>query len=171
MAEPPQLLPISFGDEVFEESDAATASCVVKKGDMPLEIIWKLDSEALTTSSDVNIMNIGKRTSILTITSLKAKHQGIYTCLAVNAVGSSEESAKLIVHGILLCRSSVIPCSFLCRMRLLFFFCIITTFPIITFNFHVQCHLKLRHSHFLNPLPWREHSLKQIVLFCVETFR
>lgn len=62
--------------------------------------MWKLDYETLVSNGEVDILNVGGRTSILTINSIRSHHQGTYTCLALNAVGEAEVSTEIKVNGI-----------------------------------------------------------------------
>lgn len=122
MAEPPELLPIHFGSTKFLEGDLAQASCVLKKGELPVNILWKLNHETLMSSNEVNILDVGGRTSILTINPVRSYHQGTYSCFVFNAIGSSEVQTTIEVTGTLLCPILLVtklfkfknypPCSF-----------------------------------------------------------
>lgn len=75
--------------------------CSVLKGDLPIEIQWSLNGEPITrlTHPDVTISNTGKKTSVLIIESVTARHAGEYSCVASNLVGSVSRSAILSVNG------------------------------------------------------------------------
>lgn len=99
IADPPQIIPIDFGSDAFYEGDLAQVNCVLRKGDRPLTIKWLFNGVELVTTDDIQITNLGSRTSILTIDQVGAHHQGLYTCLAENDAGTAEVEADMIVNG------------------------------------------------------------------------
>ncbi|XP_047472706.1 Down syndrome cell adhesion molecule-like protein Dscam2 isoform X5 [Penaeus chinensis] len=96
--EPPQLLPIDFGSDTFYEGDLAQANCVLRKGDLPVTFEWIFNSKLLEASDSVEVLNIGERTSLLTINPVRGHHQGNFTCLATNAAGVAQMGATIIVN-------------------------------------------------------------------------
>ena len=101
ISEPPKIVPISFGQEIFDESSQTTLVCTVSAGDEPVVITWSFHGNNISSDSADGIMtnNFGSKTSILMIQSVSHGHRGIYTCLAKNNAGSSTSSAELRVNG------------------------------------------------------------------------
>ncbi|XP_050693602.1 cell adhesion molecule Dscam2-like isoform X49 [Eriocheir sinensis] len=96
--EPPQLTPISFGEPTFFEGDLAQVTCVLRKGDQPVTFSWMFDGVSVTQTDSVHVIDVGGRTSILTLDPVQAHHQGTYSCSATNAAGKAEVEADLIVN-------------------------------------------------------------------------
>ncbi|XP_047472729.1 Down syndrome cell adhesion molecule-like protein Dscam2 isoform X27 [Penaeus chinensis] len=96
--EPPQIIPIDFGSQAFYEGDLAQVNCVLRKGDPPLTIKWLLNGVELVTTDAIQILNVGSRTSLLTIDPVGAQHQGVYSCFAENDAGTAEVEAEMIVN-------------------------------------------------------------------------
>lgn len=91
----------SFGDEPLNAGDTASLSCIVMKGDSPLEIEWMFNNEPINTDEhEIVVSENGKRTKQLTIDFVSARHAGEYTCVASNIAGSTSRSARLVVNGI-----------------------------------------------------------------------
>lgn len=97
----PQIAPFSISEEPANWGEQVSAMCSVVKGDSPIEIQWSLNGEPITRFShpDVAISNSGKKTSVLIIESVTARHAGEYSCVASNLVGSVSRSAILSVNG------------------------------------------------------------------------
>lgn len=97
----PQIAPFSISEEPANWGEQVSAVCSILKGDLPIEIRWSLNSELITrlTHPDITITNTGKKTSLLTIESVTARHAGEYSCVASNLVGSVSRSAILSVNG------------------------------------------------------------------------
>uniref|UniRef100_A0A1A9V525 Ig-like domain-containing protein n=1 Tax=Glossina austeni TaxID=7395 RepID=A0A1A9V525_GLOAU len=97
---PPKVVDFDFGDDPVNFEDSVSVNCLISSGDMPVEIIWLLNNNAMDSyyGSGVNIMKSGKRASVLTIDAVHAGHVGNYTCLAKNRAGQASHSAKLIVN-------------------------------------------------------------------------
>lgn len=97
----PQIAPFSISEEPANWGEQVSAMCSILKGDLPIEIRWSLNGELITrlTHPDVTITNTGKKTSVLTIESVTARHAGEYSCVASNLVGSVSRSAILSVNG------------------------------------------------------------------------
>lgn len=98
--EPPQLMPIDFGESLLYEGHFAQAHCIVQKGNRPITFQWLFNGKELEISQDMEVLNVGKRSSVLTLDPVRLQYQGTYTCLAFNKVGSAHASAELIVNGI-----------------------------------------------------------------------
>jgi len=98
----PQIAPFSISEEPANWGEQVSAMCSILKGDLPIEIRWSLNGEIITRLNhpDVIITNTGKKTSVLTIESVTARHAGEYSCVASNLVGSVSRSAVLSVNGI-----------------------------------------------------------------------
>lgn len=98
--EPPQVTPIDFGEPTFYEGDLAQATCVLRTGDRPVTFTWMFDGMELSQTDDTQVLNVGGKTSILTLDPVRAHHQGTFSCRATNAAGMTQVEAKLIVNGI-----------------------------------------------------------------------
>lgn len=94
-------MPIDFGSDKFYEGDLAQANCVLRKGDLPVMFQWIFNDQPLVVSDSVQILNIGGRTSLLTISPIHGYHQGNFTCIATNSAGTARVDASFIVYGIL----------------------------------------------------------------------
>ena len=100
--EPPQIVPFSFGKEVFDEGEYAQISCIVSSGDLPLKISWSLqgsDSEKAGGGRGITTAPMGSRASFLSIDSVGSMHGGKYTCTARNKAGVASFSTSLGVNG------------------------------------------------------------------------
>lgn len=96
----PQIGAFTFGSEPVNAGDVASVTCVVTKGDFPIDISWMFQNQALDEKrEDVIISNVGKRGKQLSIESVKAGHAGEYTCIASNIAGSTTLTATLEVNG------------------------------------------------------------------------
>ncbi|XP_025152782.1 Down syndrome cell adhesion molecule-like protein Dscam2 isoform X32 [Harpegnathos saltator] len=96
----PQIAPFSISEGPANWGEQVSAMCSVLKGDLPIEIQWSLNGEPITrlTHPDVTVSNSGKKTSVLIIESVTARHAGEYSCVASNLVGSVSRSAILSVN-------------------------------------------------------------------------
>ena len=99
LTEPPNIVPISFGREIFDEGSQTTLVCTVSAGDEPVIITWSFHGNNISSDSGIMTNNFGSKTSILMIQSVSHGHRGIYTCLAKNKAGSATSSAELRVNG------------------------------------------------------------------------
>lgn len=80
--------------------DMISATCMILKGDLPLDIFWTLNNEPIAKGSNgFNILQLNARTSYLSVDALEAKHRGTYRCIAVNMGGLAEYAAELQVNG------------------------------------------------------------------------
>lgn len=67
-----------------------------------MEITWKLNGNDIRDNIDIITSKVGKRISVLSIESVTAYHAGNYTCRAKNRAGEADNSALLIVIGLLI---------------------------------------------------------------------
>ena len=98
-SEPPQIVPINFGKDKFDEGSSAQILCSVSDGDEPLTIRWAFHGNSISSDSGIMTSNLGTKTSFLMINSVSHEHRGSYTCLAKNKAGSSSSTAELNVNG------------------------------------------------------------------------
>lgn len=96
----PRLLPFAFGDEPSYLADSTSVQCTLSSGDLPATFSWYLNKQPVQTYGGINVIAVGKKTSLLSIDSLSEEHAGNYTCLAQNAAGSVSYTSELIVKGI-----------------------------------------------------------------------
>lgn len=75
-------------------------SCMVAKGDLPLDIFWSLDAmPILHGQHSFTVTRLNARTSALSVDSLDAQHRGVYKCMARNGAGQTEHHSALEVNG------------------------------------------------------------------------
>lgn len=80
----------------------AMVSCMVIKGDVPLDLFWSLNSVPIVSGQQgFSISRMNARSSTLSIDSLDAVHRGLYKCLARNEAGHTEHLSQLQVNGVL----------------------------------------------------------------------
>ncbi|KAL3270303.1 hypothetical protein HHI36_009354 [Cryptolaemus montrouzieri] len=94
----PHISPFESGEDSINYGESVSMTCNVHKGDLPVEITWYLNNKTLHGSSDTSIVKTGKKTSALTIDSVKDHHAGIYTCRAQNRAGFTAYSTELHVN-------------------------------------------------------------------------
>ena len=99
LSEPPNLLPLNFGQEIMDEGSFAQVSCIVTKGDQPLAISWSFHGSNITSDLGITTMPTGPMGSLLMIPSVGHKHRGTYTCKAQNSAGVRSQSVELRVNG------------------------------------------------------------------------
>lgn len=80
--------------------DMIVAICAVSKGDMPLDIKWYFNSDAIKSGLNGVMLTNTKRTSQLTIESVSHHNQGNYSCVVKNKAGTANHTANLFVNGI-----------------------------------------------------------------------
>uniref|UniRef100_A0A182YKL3 Down syndrome cell adhesion molecule n=2 Tax=Neocellia TaxID=44535 RepID=A0A182YKL3_ANOST len=93
----PLILPFEFGEEAFDTGNTASVSCIITKGDVPIDIGWSFNGRRLAANDAVMITNSGPRISILSIDAVDSRHAGNYTCHASNRAGSTKHTAELQV--------------------------------------------------------------------------
>ena len=97
--EPPKIVPFSFGTAVVDSGEFAQLTCVVSKGDMPIQITWSLMGKDVNSGSSTSTTMLGQRASMLVINSVDYSNVGEYTCRATNPAGSVTYSTLLNVNG------------------------------------------------------------------------
>ena len=117
----PILLPFSFGDRPMNPGQIITVPCGVTDGDRPISLYWTFNSSPITPRMGVTVVNLGERSAILSISSVRASHAGNYTCTAENSAGRDHFSAELVVKGMqlsLFSHEQFISKLVLCRQEL-----------------------------------------------------
>lgn len=77
--------------------------CGVTVGDLPVKLSWKLNNLPLVSSeNNINIAQLSRKVTVLTIDPVSETHSGNYTCQAENSAGITSHTAELIVNGIVL---------------------------------------------------------------------
>lgn len=94
----PHINPFAFEEEA-NSGDSVQLTCHASKGDLPLTIKWLHNSLPMFSHLGVLTNKIGDRISLLTIPSVKDQNSGGYTCVAENAAGKINYTAKLYVNG------------------------------------------------------------------------
>lgn len=98
---PPQIIDFSFGDEPANTGEMATVTCLVPKGDLPVNIYWNFNNKTINSGDhDISIARLNPRTSLLSIASLEGVHRGTFTCIANNKAGFTATSSVLHVNGL-----------------------------------------------------------------------
>ena len=92
-------VPFTFGRPVIDSGDFAQLICVVSSGDKPISITWSLKGQELNSGPSITTTMLGKRASMLVISSVDFTHIGEYTCRATNLAGSVTYSTELKVNG------------------------------------------------------------------------
>lgn len=83
-----------------------TVSCLVAKGDLPLDIFWSLNQVPIVTGQNgISVSRMNPRTSFLSVDALDAEHGGTYRCMARNRAGQTDFEALLRVNGVHACIS------------------------------------------------------------------
>uniref|UniRef100_A0A1A9V521 Ig-like domain-containing protein n=1 Tax=Glossina austeni TaxID=7395 RepID=A0A1A9V521_GLOAU len=95
---PPKITPFEFGDELANVEDSVSVTCLISSGDLPIDIEWLFNDYGLSSYSGVTVVKGGKRTSMLTIDNVHARHVGNYTCKARNYAAAVNYTAELIVN-------------------------------------------------------------------------
>ena len=89
----------------LQQGDRVSLTCSVFKGNRPLELSWHLPLPPSSSGrhqdhhSAVKPIRIDEFTSMLTISSLSLRHNGNYTCRAVNSAGHAQFSQRIQVNG------------------------------------------------------------------------
>ncbi|XP_055593970.1 cell adhesion molecule Dscam2 isoform X19 [Uranotaenia lowii] len=93
----PIILPFDFGEEAFDTGSTASVSCIVTKGDTPIDIGWLYNGRRIASNDGILISKSGHKVSMLTIEAVHSRHAGNYTCHAANRAGSVEQTSLLKV--------------------------------------------------------------------------
>uniref|UniRef100_T1IV65 Ig-like domain-containing protein n=1 Tax=Strigamia maritima TaxID=126957 RepID=T1IV65_STRMM len=94
---PPKVVPFSFQDEPLSEGTLVRVSCVVSRGDLPINITWLKDDRIIPSELPVSIREFDEYSSVLSIDPVKFKHAGNYSCIALNHAGISSHTAQLAI--------------------------------------------------------------------------
>lgn len=94
----PHITPFAFEEEP-STGDTVQVSCLVSKGDMPVTFSWLFNGEQLPEEMSVNIMPLGKKTSVLNIEYADQSHIGNFTCVVTNRAGVTTYTTELFVKG------------------------------------------------------------------------
>ncbi|KPI92824.1 Down syndrome cell adhesion molecule-like protein CG42256 [Papilio xuthus] len=95
---PPNILPFTFGEKPANVGEYLQAACTINFGDLPLTITWMFNGQAISLRNNDYTITNSKRSSLLIVESVDAKHAGSYTCIGENRAGRSTYSADLIVY-------------------------------------------------------------------------
>ncbi|CAH0714436.1 unnamed protein product, partial [Brenthis ino] len=95
---PPNILPFSFGEKPANVGEYLQAACTVNFGDLPLTITWTFNNQLISQRNNDYSMTNSKRSSLLIIESVDAKHAGSYMCIGENRAGRTTHSADLVVY-------------------------------------------------------------------------
>jgi len=77
-------------------------NCHVSKGDMPIQIQWFQNGEPTASNTGITVQKLGQRSSVLTISNVRAEHRGVFMCSAKNNAGTSNFTVQVHVKGIFL---------------------------------------------------------------------
>lgn len=95
----PVINPFAFDQPVYSGDDVQL-TCYIARGDEPISVWWTLNGQLLDNSRPgVNLVNVGSKTSLLTMSNVNHHSDGEYRCLAKNPAGMSFYSANLTVYG------------------------------------------------------------------------
>lgn len=93
-------MPFTFGDESFNTGDSTGVSCMIVKGDLPIQIKWTLNNEPIISGENgITINKLSAKSSVLNIGSVEKEHRGIIKCIAENLAGSDAYASELSVNG------------------------------------------------------------------------
>jgi hypothetical protein len=95
----PTINPFAFDQPVYSGDDVQL-TCYIARGDEPISVSWTLNGLPLDNSRQgVNLVNVGSKTSLLTMSNVNHNSDGEYRCMAKNPAGVSSYSANLTVYG------------------------------------------------------------------------
>lgn len=96
----PKIAPFAPGSDAFFPGDYFTLQCSIIHGDLPISIYWQFNNQTIETNHEIMISNMGSRSSVLTIESVRDHNAGVYTCFGKNNAGLSSHSVELTVNGL-----------------------------------------------------------------------
>lgn len=95
----PKITPFSPGSDAFFPGDYFSVQCSIMHGDAPLKIYWKFNDHIIESNNELLISNMGSRSSVLTIESIRDYHAGNYSCFGKNVAGMANHTVALVVNG------------------------------------------------------------------------
>lgn len=96
---PPKIAPFVAGPEPAFLGDYFALQCIITHGDQPVQIEWTVNNKSANSLPGARVSNVDRRSSVLTIESVDAKHAGQYNCTASNAAGVASHITELVVKG------------------------------------------------------------------------
>lgn len=96
---PPKIAPFVAGPEPAFLGDYFALQCIITHGDQPVRIDWTINNRSANFVPGTRVSNVDRRSSVLTIESVDAKHAGLYNCTAANAAGVASHTTELVVKG------------------------------------------------------------------------
>lgn len=94
----PHIVPFEV-DEDINFGDSVQMNCHVSKGDMPIKIHWLHNGLKSFSNAGITVQKLGERSSVLTISNVKAQHRGNFTCMASNKAGIANFTIAVHVKG------------------------------------------------------------------------
>ncbi|XP_033154243.1 Down syndrome cell adhesion molecule-like protein Dscam2 isoform X45 [Drosophila simulans] len=94
----PRIIPFAFEEGPAQVGQYLTLHCSVPGGDLPLNIDWTLDGQAISEDLGITTARVGRRGSVLTIEAVEASHAGNFTCHARNLAGHQQFTTPLNVY-------------------------------------------------------------------------
>nr|XP_037870601.1 Down syndrome cell adhesion molecule-like protein Dscam2 isoform X14 [Bombyx mori] len=94
----PKIAPFNAGPEPAFLGDYFALQCIVTHGDLPVRIEWTFNNKSVNSVPEIRINTNDRRSSVLTIESVDAKHAGVFNCTATNAAGVASHISELIVR-------------------------------------------------------------------------
>lgn len=138
---PPTIVPFTFGEKPAHIDQYLSIQCTISDGDLPLTAIWTFNGQPITADdSNVMIMKMGKRSSVLTIESVHASHAGKYDCQVENHAGTAVYSTELKIIGVLLCIFFFLYFYFFFVYSFFFLFCSVSYSSTFIINFQCELH-------------------------------
>lgn len=95
----PHIVPFEVDDDI-NFGDSVQMNCHVSKGDMPIKIHWLHNGLPPFSNTGITVQKLGQRSSVLTISNVKAEHSGNFTCMASNIAGTANFTLAVHVKGI-----------------------------------------------------------------------
>ncbi|XP_039148182.1 Down syndrome cell adhesion molecule-like protein Dscam2 isoform X39 [Drosophila simulans] len=95
---PPKITPFDFGDEPTNVEDSVSVTCLISSGDLPIDIEWFFNDYGISSYSGVTVVKGGKRSSVLGIDNVQARHAGKYSCRAKNHAAAVNYTSDLVVN-------------------------------------------------------------------------
>lgn len=87
------------GPEPAFLGDYFALQCIITHGDQPVRIEWTINNQSAHFVPGTRVSTVDRRSSVLTIESVDAKHAGLYNCSASNAAGVASYTTELVVKG------------------------------------------------------------------------